>query len=264
VSDGAEWIQGFVDFHRPDAVRILDFPHALGYVAQAGQAVYGEGAAAFTLWFTTQRQTLQHGDPEEVLHALQQLAANAQQRKAAAALATVRESLGYLEKRRAMLAYAWCDARGYPIGSGRVESANKLVVERRLKGAGMPWAWVHVNPMVALRAMACSDRWQEAWPQIAQRVQQQAWQARRQRQVSRRQAKASVPLSSLPSPPSLALSTAPAVGSTPVPPRHPAPQPIPSKVSKGPYRPPSNHPWRRFRISGTKAQQPLTVAVAKL
>ena len=28
VHDGAEWIQGFVDLHRPDAVRILDFPHA--------------------------------------------------------------------------------------------------------------------------------------------------------------------------------------------------------------------------------------------
>jgi hypothetical protein len=39
VSNGAAWIQGFVDLHRPDAVRILDFPHALSYVAQAGQAV---------------------------------------------------------------------------------------------------------------------------------------------------------------------------------------------------------------------------------
>jgi hypothetical protein len=29
VSEGAEWIQGFVDFHRPEAVRILDCPHAL-------------------------------------------------------------------------------------------------------------------------------------------------------------------------------------------------------------------------------------------
>lgn len=30
VQDGAEWIQGFVDLHRPDAVRILDFAHAAG------------------------------------------------------------------------------------------------------------------------------------------------------------------------------------------------------------------------------------------
>lgn len=149
VSDGAEWIQGFVALPRPDAVRILDFPQALSDVAQAGQAVYGEGTAAFTQWFATQRQTLQHGNPAEVLGALRSLAATAQRRKAASAAATVRESLRYLEKRRGMLAYAWCQARGYPLGSGRVESANKRVVERRLKGAGMPWARPHVSPMVA-------------------------------------------------------------------------------------------------------------------
>ena len=28
VSDGAEWLQKFAHHHRPDAVRILDFPHA--------------------------------------------------------------------------------------------------------------------------------------------------------------------------------------------------------------------------------------------
>lgn len=30
VQDGAEWLQGFVDLHRPDALRILDFAHAAG------------------------------------------------------------------------------------------------------------------------------------------------------------------------------------------------------------------------------------------
>ncbi|HEX9871086.1 MAG TPA: hypothetical protein VGC99_21315 [Candidatus Tectomicrobia bacterium] len=170
VSDGAEWIQGFVDLHRPDAVRILDFPHALSYVAQAGQAVYGEGTLACTRWFAYQRQTLHHGSPDAVLAALRQLAMAAKRREKPQAGTTVQESLGYLAKRREMLAHAWCDARGYSLGSGSVESANKLVVERRLKGAGMHWARQHVNPMVALRAMACSDRWQEAWPQITQHV----------------------------------------------------------------------------------------------
>jgi hypothetical protein len=158
VSDGAEWIQGFVDRHRPDAVRIFDFPLAASAVARAGQAVYGEGTAAFTRWFTTQRHTLRHGAPQAVFHALRQLARIARRREALAAMATVQDALGYWEPRQDMLAYAWCEARGYPIGSGSVESANKLVVERRLKGAGMHWARWHVNPMVALRAMACSDR----------------------------------------------------------------------------------------------------------
>lgn len=31
VQDGAEWLQGFVDGHRQDAVRILDFAHAAEY-----------------------------------------------------------------------------------------------------------------------------------------------------------------------------------------------------------------------------------------
>ena len=33
VNDGAEWIQGFIDVQRHDAIRILDFSHAAGYVA---------------------------------------------------------------------------------------------------------------------------------------------------------------------------------------------------------------------------------------
>ncbi|MGZ3630610.1 MAG: hypothetical protein ACXVDN_23505 [Ktedonobacteraceae bacterium] len=32
IQDGAEWIQGFVQSHRHDALRILDFAHAASYV----------------------------------------------------------------------------------------------------------------------------------------------------------------------------------------------------------------------------------------
>ena len=56
-------------------------------------------------------------------------------------------------------------AQGWPIGSGMVESANKLVVEARLKGAGMHWSRASVNPLLALRNAVCNDRWAEAWEQ---------------------------------------------------------------------------------------------------
>jgi hypothetical protein len=36
-----------------------------------------------------------------------------------------------------MIRYANFRTQGYPIGSGSVESANKLVVQSRMKGAGM-------------------------------------------------------------------------------------------------------------------------------
>jgi len=43
VTDGADWLQGFVDLHRPDAVRILDFPHAAEHVSLLLQALQAAG-----------------------------------------------------------------------------------------------------------------------------------------------------------------------------------------------------------------------------
>ena len=44
-----------------------------------------------------------------------------------------------------------------------MESANKLVVEARLKGAGRHWERAHVNRMLVLRNAVCNQRWQEVW-----------------------------------------------------------------------------------------------------
>src|SRR5690348_15242401 len=49
----------------------------------------------------------------------------------------MQEQLSYLQKREAQMQYPTYQEAGWPIGSGSVESANKLVVEARLKGAGM-------------------------------------------------------------------------------------------------------------------------------
>jgi hypothetical protein len=50
IVDGADWCQQFFDSHRPDAVRILDFSHAAGYLAQIAQAAFGPGTAAAAAW----------------------------------------------------------------------------------------------------------------------------------------------------------------------------------------------------------------------
>jgi hypothetical protein len=41
VSDGAVWIQGCIDHHRPDAVRILDWPHAVEYLSAGSHRLVG-------------------------------------------------------------------------------------------------------------------------------------------------------------------------------------------------------------------------------
>jgi hypothetical protein len=159
VSDGAEWIQGFIEFHAPDAVRILDFPHAAQRICQIGEAVLGAEHASLRAWQTRQLHTLKHEGPDRVIESLRSFAA------AHLSVPLIAENLAYLEKRVAHMQYPSFQAEGWPIGSGIVESANKLVVEARLKGAGMHWSRASVNPVLALRNAVCNDRWAEAWQQ---------------------------------------------------------------------------------------------------
>lgn len=172
VNDGAEWIANFITWRCPGAIPILDFPHAAQHLAEAARAVYGDGSLGAAEWLNTYLHELRHGDPDRVLAALETLAV--EEATVPSAAAKVRDgALIYLQKRRAQIAYADFSALGYPVGSGCVESANKLVVEARLKQSGMHWERAQVNPMVALRTVVCSGRWAERWPQIWKRLRAQ-------------------------------------------------------------------------------------------
>lgn len=173
VMDGADWQQGFVDYHRPDAVRILDFPHAAQRITGVGQALFGEGSEATHQWIEPRLHQLKHDGPAVILEELRQLETQHPQSK------LIQENLAYLQKREAQMQYPHFQEQGWPIGSGCVESANKLVVEARLKGAGMHWQRDNVDPMLALRNLVCSDRWTEDWPLIVTRLRQQDWLRRK-------------------------------------------------------------------------------------
>lgn len=165
-TDGAGWIPGFIAWHRSDAVPILDFMHAVEYVAVAGRVVFGEDTPEFHAWFAQQRRELKDGDPDKVLATLEVLSLS-QCGPTEKARETISTSLNYLRARRSMIDYAKFQQAGFPIGSGAAEACHKFVIQTRLKGTGMRWAPVHVNPMAALRNLVCNNRWDEGWPHIA-------------------------------------------------------------------------------------------------
>ncbi|HVB21210.1 MAG TPA: ISKra4 family transposase [Ktedonobacteraceae bacterium] len=156
VQDGAPWLQGLVDYHRVDAVRILDFAHAAEYIHEMGQLVQVAGGRLPTHWLEGVLHRLKHQGPARVLTHLAWLAARYPS-------ALMQEKLSYLQKREAQMQYPTFQAAGWPIGSGSVESANKLVVEARLKGAGMRWRRQNVNPMLVLRNAVCNREWKQTW-----------------------------------------------------------------------------------------------------
>lgn len=168
IMDGAEWEQGFTDYHCPQAIRILDFPHAAEHVSGIGEALYGERTPESSAWLEEHLHRLKRDGPDDVLDELSNLA---QEKPDVEALTS---NLAYLEKRREQMRYPDFQSQGWPIGSGIVESGNKLVVEARLKGSGMHWAEGNVNSMLALRNIICSDRWKEDWPKIEAGLRDQA------------------------------------------------------------------------------------------
>jgi hypothetical protein len=156
VQDGAQWLQGLVDYHRADAVRILDFAHAAEYITEIGELVRAAGGRLPATWLEGVLHRLKHQGPERVLKHLSPFSARYPS-------SAIQEKLTYLQKREAHMQYPTYQEAGWPIGSGSVESANKLVVEARLKGAGMRWDRQNVNPMLVLRNAVCNRRWNEMW-----------------------------------------------------------------------------------------------------
>lgn len=221
VNDGAAWIQAFLDLHCPAAVRILDLPHAAGYLAQAAQAAYGPGTAQTSEWFATQRHALRQGNVQAVLAALTAFPPSAERDTA----------LGYLTPRVPMLAYPVFTAAGYPIGSGCVESANKLVIEARLKGAGMHWTRDHAEALVGLRTIVGTARWDGCWTRIGQHLRHQPRHNAAQRRQQRDPETPRVPPH---------VATPPPASPVPTPPARP------KLVVDG--KPTSDHPWKRARI----------------
>jgi hypothetical protein len=233
VQDGAEWIQGFVDLHLPTAVRVLDFAHAAGYLGRAAQEVFGAGTRETSAWLDTWLHELKHGDPARVLTAL-----------AALPVSPAREeATGYLTSRRDHIRYADFLAAGYPIGSGCVESAGKALVQRRLCGAGMRWADLHVDGLLGLRTVIPTDRWDDAWAQITTHLRQQQCMVASTRRAARHR-----------------VATPPAPVMLP-PPTPPPPPPVPAAVLRLQQEerdrpksivnghPTPDHPYKRGRPS---------------
>jgi hypothetical protein len=233
IVDGADWEQGFIDYHCPGAIRILDFPHAGEHMNGIGECLYGEHTLLSQAWLGERLHRLKQEGPDKLLGEFQILQ---HQHPDAPAISG---NLAYLEKRKDQMRYPLFQAQGWPIGSGIVESGNKLVVEARLKGSGMHWAEAHVNPMLALRNIICSDRWKSEWPKIEARLRQQTRQRRDHLHQSRILVLPGVPSHSTPPlDPKLVQSVS----------AHLESQKLPKT--------PKDNPWRNFKVGKALYQRP--------
>ena len=136
---------------------MLDFPHAGEHINNLLEVLESANIHFPPQMLSRSLHILKHRGPRPLLRMADRLSDALAERKG------VSTHLEYLRKREALMQYPQFQRDGWPIGSGMVESANKNVVEARLKGTGMHWQRKNVNPMLALRNAVCNDRWKEMW-----------------------------------------------------------------------------------------------------
>ena len=149
LADGALWIdEAFAALGI--RLRILDVYHATEYLdkvmkalnyddetRQAHRESWCRGDINARLW-------LKHHLPKDSV--IQTWSDEAQQ------------AVTYLQKRLDQMDYWSFREKGYPIGSGAIEGANKSVIGARMKRSGMRWSKNGVNRMAALRSLQTTSQ----------------------------------------------------------------------------------------------------------
>ncbi len=166
VNDGAAWIWNITRMCYGRCVEILDWWHAVERLWSIGHQHFGAEAPEAARWAAEQKQLLADSGLRQVLHNVRQLFPRGN-----ALPESVGKAVAYLFHNRFRMRYKQFRQAGYRVpygrGSGSAEAACKVVVQTRLKQAGMRWSRPGAQAVLALRAFLVGDRWHLAASSLA-------------------------------------------------------------------------------------------------
>ncbi len=154
LSDGATWIRNLVEEIFPDAQQILDFYHLSENVYTYAKALFNMDASQYVPWAKSICDQLKKSQFQSVLSELET------QRNDGKVSADCPVNLfGYISNNIKNIDYVTYLNKGYFIGSGAIESGNKIILQDRLKRAGMRWNTQTAQAMLTLKSKAESNIW---------------------------------------------------------------------------------------------------------
>ena len=161
IGDGALWIWNLAKEVFPDAVAyILDSSHLKENIYQFAEFLYPEDKINQERWATEIIDLVHEGNIDE---AIERVTARMPDKLPD----NIVNLSHYMNENKERMRYNEFKAKGYFIGSGSVESGHKVVVQQRMKQAGMRWSRDGAQYIAALRARYQSNMWDNVSELIA-------------------------------------------------------------------------------------------------
>jgi len=150
VGDGAAWIRNMGKEIFPEAVQILDLYHLKENIYTYAKHKFSYNEKEYVPWAEIFIDKIEKGKTEEALALLPE------EEKLPAGVVNLRT---YINNNIDKIDYPKYKEKEYFVGSGAIESANKVILQRRLKQAGMRWNVPQAQSVLSLRAKVESSRW---------------------------------------------------------------------------------------------------------
>ena len=168
LADAGNWTDPLFEREFNGFVRIVDWRHAQEHLWESARAARGEDPKAVAALERRLETLLWNGRVKKVIEILEEESAKLGPPKEADGPEQPRRVLwrdvGYFRKNQDHMNYPEYRKRGWPIGSGVVESGVKQF-NKRVKGTEQFWTEHGLEPILCLRALWLSqdDRWATYW-----------------------------------------------------------------------------------------------------
>jgi len=157
LGDGAEWVWKLKADRWKDALELLDFYHCSQHLWSLGRSLHGETEPALSRWVKPLRHQARYGQEQKALRQI----ARIRQRPGAAGQ-VIRREQNYFQNHAGRMHYQQIARRGWPIGSGAVESACRQK-QTRFKRCGQFWTKAGLRNLCTLDEARRNHHWDELW-----------------------------------------------------------------------------------------------------
>ena len=160
VGDGASWIANqFEDIFGAKGDYLIDLFHLGEYLAAASKSCSCDPA----VWY---KEMKAHALADRMDIVLEAIKLHIEPEEVDDSNAPARVCDRYIRNRPGQFRYLDALLAGLPVGSGKIESAHRYIIQERLKIPGAWWKIENVDKMLALRVSRANGNWEKYWDSL--------------------------------------------------------------------------------------------------